>query len=75
MSEFYSGQVVKLKDDAIPDIGDQMAQDLRCLIGVTGIIHKCLKTPEYPVNWDWYFETNECGSIPVFESEIEAVQA
>jgi hypothetical protein len=68
MSEFHDNQRVKLKDEHILNIGDEMRQDLSYLHGVIGILH-----------WssdglcDWYFDT-EYGTFPVLDSEIEAVQ-
>jgi len=70
MSDFKSNQHVKIKDEALPIIADQMAEDLSHLHGVVGILHKSSEDSK----WDWYFDTETYGGIPVLDSEIEAVQ-
>ncbi len=75
MSNYHSGQQVKLKDETIPLIADQMAEDLSLLIGEIGILHGVHKSDDYPVQWDWYFDSAFYGNIPIFEDEIESVQS
>lgn len=69
MTNFHNNQRVKIKPEALGIIADQMALDLSHIADEIGILHAGGESC-----WDWYFESELEGNIPVFESEIEAVE-
>jgi len=73
VSKFKTGDLVVLKDEAIPYISDQMQEDISHLKGVKGRITQGIG------GWDWTFVTYGGSrgreSFGVLEIEVEAVKA